>query len=127
MNYRYTYFQYGPGGHTQGHASGPRYGDSEHSVWEPDGGRSREPFSSWFGTGERMFRSLPWIGAAAIGLGALIILFPMLLVIAVAAVFFFAGAACLGLWWRMRGPSQAHFDAAQEWDRAKSWFKKRFA
>lgn len=123
MNYRYSYFQHG----SQGHESEPRFGDSEHYFWEPAGGLFGRSFSSRFGTEGGLVRSLPWIGLAAIGIGVLIVLFPMLLVFAVAAVFFTAGAAALALWWHMRERSQAHFDAAYEWDRARKWFKKRFA
>ena len=120
MNYRYTYFQYG----TQDQASEPGYGDSEHYIREPGGGFSSQSFTNWLVAGERAFRRLPWVGAAAIGLGVLIVAYPMLLVIAVASVFFFAGALCLGLWWRVRERSQAQFDAEYEWNRLKSWFKK---
>lgn len=121
MNYRYTYFQHD----AQRQASEPRYGDSEHYIWEPGG--TRQSFTSWFGSGERALRWLPWAGATAIGLGLLIIIYPMLLVIAVSSVFFFAGALCLGLWWHVRERSQAHFDASYEWNRLKDWFKKRVA
>jgi len=122
MNYRYTYFH-----GSQGHASEPRHGGFEHHMWGPGDGFSRRSFSSRLGAGEGGLRWLPWAGAAAIGLGVLIILFPMLLVMAVAGLFFFAGAALLGLWWHARDRSHATFDAANEWNRLKRWLKERLA
>jgi hypothetical protein len=123
MNYRYTYYEYGP----QGGATRPIFEDSEKASWGTGPDYFRSPFSSWVGAEKRAFQWLPWFGAAMIGLGVLIILFPMLLVIAVSGLFFFAGAVSLGLWWQVRERSQAHFDAAYEWGRAKRWFKERLA
>ena len=116
MNYRREgNFQYGE----QEHASGDRYGDSEHYIWESDD--FRQSSTSWFGAGEKAFRALPWVGVAAIGLGLLIIAYPMLLVMAVSSVFFLAGALCLALWWSARDRSQAHFDTAYAWNRFRGW------
>lgn len=121
MNYRYTYFRYG----SQGHASEPRYGDSEHYVWEPGAEFFRGSFSNWIGTSEEKLRMLPWIGAASVGLGFLIILFPMLLVMAVAGVFFFAGAMCFGLWWHTRERGGRAGTGFEAWNRAKQWLRRR--
>ena len=95
MNYRYTYYENGP----EGQRTRPISEDSQNFSGESDGEYVRTPFSSWMEGGKRAFQWLPWFGAALIGLGVLIILFPMLLVIAVSGVFFLAGAVCLGLWW----------------------------
>ena len=123
MDYRHTHFQYGD----EGHPSEPRHGDSGYYSWESGRSPFGESFSSWLGTSAKMLRPLPWIGVAAIALGILIILFPMLLVMAVAGVFFFFGAACLGLWWHLREQSHGHFNPTDQWDHVKSWFRERFA
>jgi len=123
MNYRYTYYEYGP----EGQKTKPLFEDFEKASCDSSGEYFHSPFSNWMAKEKRAFQWLPWFGAALIGLGVLIILFPMLLVIAVSGLFFFAGAICLGLWWQVRDRSQAYFDISHEWGRVKRWFKERVA
>ncbi len=122
MNYRYTHMRFGDAEQS----SGFRH-DDEENFERPRQTHFHEPFFDRLGVEAKMLGILPWIGAASIGLGLLIIIFPMLLVMAVAGVFFFAGATCLGLWWSARARAGRNFNAADEWDRLKNWAKSRFA
>ena len=84
-------------------------------------------FPEWFGPEDKTIRILPWIGGMAIGLGILLILFPILLVVAVASLFFAAGAVCLAVWWHLRAPvHRIRIGSRSDWlSRVKRWFRQR--
>lgn len=115
MSRYYTYVSY----EDIGQSNGPNFENNEQS------NANRvfpNTFSTWLNIGEKMFRALPWLGAAAIALGILVIAFPMLLVMAVAGLFFAAGVVCLGLWWRLRNSNGQPFSNGSAWDKFEGWF-----
>ncbi|GAB4336776.1 MAG: hypothetical protein Kow0099_09880 [Candidatus Abyssubacteria bacterium] len=87
--------------------------------WPRPGRGEGTLFNDWFFADNELVRALPWVGAIAIALGLLVLVFPMLLVVAVAALFFAAGTLCLALWWQLRGRASAR------WHRARRWFQTR--
>jgi hypothetical protein len=111
MNRYYGYFRDYDGNR----GSDSVFADFEDDVWETHAASSKGPLP---------LRLLPWVGGMAIGLGLLIILFPMLLVIAVAAVFFSAGVTCLGLWWQLRDRGNNAKIDIPLWNRARHWVRQ---
>jgi hypothetical protein len=125
MGRRYTYIRY----NNDNRESDSFFGNSEYDD-EGFRGPTFEPFAGWF-AGRRSGGSvLPWIGGAFIALGLLIVLFPMLLVIAVAALFFMMGAVCLSIWWQFRDHSRRiriHTNTLSWWERARYWLRERLS
>lgn len=112
MNRDYGYFRYVDGNRV----SDSVFVDFKDNTWETNGASLSEPIS---------LRLLPWIGGVAIGLGLLIILFPMLLVIAVATLFFSAGVTCIGLWWNLRDRGRTTRIDIPWWTRTRQWLRHR--
>ena len=115
MNRNYTYVSYEDIGQ-----SGKS--NFEHDAQVDPDGIFPSWYSGWLNLGNRTFRALPWIGAAAVAIGVLVMIFPMLLVMAVAGLFFTAGVICLGLWWRLRTSDGQTFSGSSAWDRFEGWF-----
>jgi len=123
MNIYYRYSRCGDDNSMRGDA----FDDFEQDPWRNHRSTFAETFPGWFEAGEKATRTLPWIGGVAIGLGILLILFPMLLVIAVAGLFFTVGAVCLSMWWQLR-PSGSRVAINSENNplvRLKRWFRQR--
>lgn len=123
MDYYRTFFRFEDDG-----GSKEPFDSFGREPWEHRGQQYRDPGLWWSMAGGKAIRVLPWIGGFAIGLGLLIIIFPMLLVIAVAGLFFMVGAACLSMWLRMREQiPQSHRVriGAPWWERLKKWLQER--
>lgn len=113
-----------------------RYEDDEiapESVFDNVGRDSREnpwgafTFPEWFMAKDKAARSLLWMGILAIGVGILLIVFPMLLVVAVSSLFFALGVVCLAVWWQVRRPGhRIRIDSRPDWlTRVRNWFRQR--
>ncbi len=121
MHYRHSYRRF------DNNLGEPFFDEFEGGQWHDGAGHGPGTFFTWMNSDYTLLHVLPWLGGVALAIGILILLFPMLLVIAVAALFIAVGVACLSMWWQLRQQSRPYRVSAGTpwWERLRAWIYER--